>query len=559
MKHSIRILFAWTLAGLLLISLCVSAFAIGFVGITANDEHPDYPAIYAGDGDEEHFWHTDWQNGPQTPPFIITFELDGEYDVSSIGLLPRQDGNLNGLIYWFNVYSSLDGENFEFVKEVDDFIYDSEVQEVTFSPAVHTKYIRIEALDTEGASFASLNELYVNGEACKFVEGSSLAAAVAEAAYVPTDEEILADTKFASITADSENGDYKAVYAGDGNLDNFWHTDWNEPIPEPPHTITFELKELYTISELILTRRLTENRNGVIYAFDLSVSEDGENFVPAGSYAGIEYGEEDGTAAVKLDTPVKTKFLRLTATQTETDYASLNELDFVGEPYQPTDADILAATRFTSVEATSAHADYKAVYAADGDTSRFWHTDWERSDIVPPFSITFGLNDRYKITELSLVPRLDGNRNGCIKAFNLWTSVDGENYVLSGTYSGLEYPDDKETITLEAPVIASWLRLEAIETEGDFASLNEFDFVGAPTTEDPAAPGPEPDAPAEPEPDAPAEPEPDAPAEPEPEPAALAEPEKTVETSPNTFDFGLFMLIESAVMAIGAYFTGKKH
>lgn len=145
-----------------LMSTCVSA--VGFARVWSDNEHGSYLAEYAGDGDSEKFWHTDWENGITEPPYKIYFELDGTYNITSLGLLPRQDANLNGLIYVFNVYVSEDGENYTLVKEVDDFINDYEIQTVTFDSPVKAKFIQIEALETEGMSFASLNELEVTGE-----------------------------------------------------------------------------------------------------------------------------------------------------------------------------------------------------------------------------------------------------------------------------------------------------------------------------------------------------------------------------------------------------------
>lgn len=145
-----------------LMSTCISA--VGFARIWSDNEHGSYLAEYAGDGDTEKFWHTDWENGITEPPYKIYFELDGTYNITSLGLLPRQDANLNGLIYVFNVYVSEDGENYTLVKEVDDFVNDYEIQTVTFASPVKAKFIQIEALETEGTSFASLNELEVTGE-----------------------------------------------------------------------------------------------------------------------------------------------------------------------------------------------------------------------------------------------------------------------------------------------------------------------------------------------------------------------------------------------------------
>lgn len=161
MKKIITILIAVTFLTSL---MSVAVSAVEFVRIWSDNEHESYLAEYAGDGDTEKFWHTDWENGITDPPYIIFFELDNVYNIKSLGFLPRQDGNLNGLMNVFNIYVSEDGDNYNLVKEVDDFITDMDLQTITFDSPVTAKFIKIEALETEGINFASLNELEVDGE-----------------------------------------------------------------------------------------------------------------------------------------------------------------------------------------------------------------------------------------------------------------------------------------------------------------------------------------------------------------------------------------------------------
>jgi F5/8 type C domain. len=149
---------------LTVVLLATSVSAAGIARVWSDNEHPDYLAEYAGDGDTEKFWHTDWENGITEPPFVINFELDGLYSVTNLGFLPRQDTNLNGLMYIFNIYASEDGNDYTLVKEVSDFVNTMDMQNVAFDTAVIAKFLRFEILETEGLTFASLNELEVTGE-----------------------------------------------------------------------------------------------------------------------------------------------------------------------------------------------------------------------------------------------------------------------------------------------------------------------------------------------------------------------------------------------------------
>jgi len=160
--------------------LATSVSAAGIARVWSDNEHPDYLAEYAGDGDTEKFWHTDWENGITEPPFELNFELDGLYSIKELGFLPRQDGNLNGLMYIFNIYASEDGENYSLVKEVSEFINTQDLQTVTFDGEVIAKFLRFEILETEGLSFASLNELEITGEAYVRVVEEALPVAEAE-------------------------------------------------------------------------------------------------------------------------------------------------------------------------------------------------------------------------------------------------------------------------------------------------------------------------------------------------------------------------------------------
>lgn len=146
---------ALTLLTLVVLTLSVSGMA--FVGAVSEDEvAPDYLAIFAIDGDESKFWHTQWEGDIKELPTSIYFEMDGIYNIEGVTILPRQDASQNGLIYLFNVYVSTDGANYTLAAENCEFIFDTVTQTATF-PSVPAKFIQIEALETEGG-FVSINE-----------------------------------------------------------------------------------------------------------------------------------------------------------------------------------------------------------------------------------------------------------------------------------------------------------------------------------------------------------------------------------------------------------------
>ena len=69
------------------------------------------PVSNAIDGDPTTFWHTDWSVAPvPTPPHWIATDLGTTRQVCGVRYLPRQDGNPNGRIGKYEVYTSMDGK-----------------------------------------------------------------------------------------------------------------------------------------------------------------------------------------------------------------------------------------------------------------------------------------------------------------------------------------------------------------------------------------------------------------------------------------------------------------
>ena len=67
---------------------------------------PAYAGALAVDGDPATFWHTVWTPNIAPLPHEIVLALDQEYELTGLQYLPRQDGNLNGIIGAFEVYVS---------------------------------------------------------------------------------------------------------------------------------------------------------------------------------------------------------------------------------------------------------------------------------------------------------------------------------------------------------------------------------------------------------------------------------------------------------------------
>lgn len=84
----------------------------------------------------------------------------------------------------------------------------------------------------------------------------------------------------ASVRASSEQRGHEAMLALDDNPDTLWHTLWDEPKPDFPHTLTVEFPQLTRIAGLTVLPRQDSNRNGWIREYAVQVSRDGHAWDP---------------------------------------------------------------------------------------------------------------------------------------------------------------------------------------------------------------------------------------------------------------------------------------
>lgn len=119
-----------------------------------------------------------------------------------------------------------------------------------------------------------------------------------------------------------------------------------------------------------------------------------------------------------------------------------------------------------SSEETS-REDNAAVNALDGNINTIWHTLWSGGD-----------NERYIICELDepvylsaveYTPRQTAS-NGIFTACEIYTSTDGEDWMLSGYADGWAVNADKKSVELDAPVYAKYVKIAGKAAQGGYGS-----------------------------------------------------------------------------------------
>lgn len=164
----------------------------------------------------------------------------------------------------------------------------------------------------------------------------------------------------------------------------------------------------------------------------------------------------------------------------------VNRLAQVGEQWSPDesrpplpDQDIQIRHYVTPVGAEATSGD--AINAIDGINDTHYYSVWE-SDEGLPQSITIDLGEvREGITQLAYVPRYEvpgtPTDEGSITAFKISVSENNETFeeVASGEWEG----DAHMKVAPFPPVPARYIRLEALEANGDFAAATEISIGAA--------------------------------------------------------------------------------
>jgi hypothetical protein len=164
------------------------------------------------------------------------------------------------------------------------------------------------------------------------------------------------------------------------------------------------------------------------------------------------------------------------------------------QPVQTLDENLLErlfmpeySSKLHELEATI-HADnacdetYEAANVMDGKPETMWHTSWDEPAPNFPHYLIIDVPRPAKLAGLTCLPRQDGNRNGWIKNYAVYTSADGKNWGQPVTQGAFRPTADWQNVTFPQPIETRHLKfvaLSSFEPSKPFASMAELDVVFA--------------------------------------------------------------------------------
>lgn len=486
--------------------------------------HPGAEAAKAIDGNANSVWHTKWDGSDKLPQSIVV-DLGKQYTISQFRYAPRTDAG-NGTITSYNLYVSTDGQTYTKISE-GTWIRNNMKKYVMFD-AVSARYVKLEAVAAVGG-FVSASELDIY-EAPKTAPDMQL---ISEGKPASADSEEAEHP----ASAGNDGNPVTRWSAKDTQPNHTWTVDLGEMHSIQSSQVSFEHKDKpykykievreagstnwitvvdrtnnTSIGEVITDNFGSRGRYVRITITGLPDAESKASFTEFKLY-GIPLGGGQLPTGIMVDQPTLSMqvlgepvtlvvtVLPEDATNKTVIWSSSDPgiaiVDNTGKvtPKGQGTATITATTLEGGLTATSAvtvtgqsglseiaqsqmtatatseqTGVNDAVYAIDGNSETHWHTKWFNVDPLPQ-SLIVELGGTYSISKIGYLPRPEAS-NGTITAYNVYTSVDGVNY--TKVASGNWLRDNRMKEANFAPVAAAYVKLEAVQGVGDFASVAEF-------------------------------------------------------------------------------------
>ncbi len=448
--------------------------------ITANSEWKDNKIAKAVDGNVNSFWHSNYVAEGTTitsqdkPPFEITVTFPEAISISGFAYTPRPAGMSDAgcALGYKLLVAENDGDTPVLVAE-GKMANSRDVKTVKLTGNVKVKkavFIITEAVRDYG-TMAEFNFLKANSS-LKDVKASEIVATGNSSAASSSIK------KNWKITASSEFKGNEITKAFDGNVKTFWHSNYKAEgsnivsQDKPPYQITIVMPEGETISGFTYTPRpagMSESGRAVSYKFYIAGNETDEPvLVMEGDFA-----NDPEPKTINLACNVNVKKVVFEISSGIRGYGTMSEFDFV---YKRSDYDTIEASEFLSYreenlyypmpkDGMTAHSDSvwesnTTAKILDGNDATFWH---ENPGDKAPIILDIDLGAEYEILGFSYFPRKEAENKGQWKRYNVYASLDGNDYelVLEDARMDIAY---KEVIELfMSPVKCRYITFEVLE------------------------------------------------------------------------------------------------
>ncbi|MBQ1701394.1 MAG: discoidin domain-containing protein, partial [Prevotella sp.] len=127
--------------------------------------HGGNEARLAFDGNNNTFWHTEYQGSEPSCPHTLIVDMGIPYWVTAFTYLARQDGNQNGMVKAYEVYLSNDGKTWGTPVVSGEFKNTTALQIAKLNTTTMGRYIKFVAKsEINGRAWTSAAEIGIQAE-----------------------------------------------------------------------------------------------------------------------------------------------------------------------------------------------------------------------------------------------------------------------------------------------------------------------------------------------------------------------------------------------------------
>jgi len=134
--------------------------------VSVDSQHEGNEARLAYDGNPSTFWHTEWVGTEPRCPHTIVIDMVQTYHVKAVTYLSRQDGNENGMVKDYEVYLSLDKNDWGQPAVTGQFKKTTSLQTAALKTPVNARYLKFVAKsEINGNAWTSAAEIGIDADA----------------------------------------------------------------------------------------------------------------------------------------------------------------------------------------------------------------------------------------------------------------------------------------------------------------------------------------------------------------------------------------------------------
>ena len=114
------------------------------------------------------------------------------------------------------------------------------------------------------------------------------------------------------------------------------------------------------------------------------------------------------------------------------------------------------------VSVDSQHTDNEARLAFDNDLSTFWHTEYWGTEPACPHTLVVDMVNTYMVTAFTYNGRTDGNQNGMVKSYEVYLSLDGQEWGNPVAKGEFKNTTAMQVASLNTPTLGRYLKFVAL-------------------------------------------------------------------------------------------------